>query len=61
MRGEVAAGLLAALPVEGRPLLRTLKLVRADGTPFGPVAAAFLEELSLEFPALQRVVHIDGE
>ena len=61
VRGEVAAGLLAAIPVEGRPLLRTLKLVWVEETPFGPVTAAFLEELSLEFPALRRVINTDGE
>jgi DNA-binding transcriptional LysR family regulator len=56
VRGETAAGQLAAIPVEGRPLLRTLKLVWAEETPFGPVAVAFLEELSREFAALRPVI-----
>lgn len=49
VRAEVAGGVLAAIPVEGRPLVRTLKLVWAGDTPFGPVALAFLGELGVEY------------
>ena len=52
VQAEVAAGTLAAIPVEGRPLVRTLKLVWAEDAPFGPVALAFLEALSVEYPTL---------
>jgi DNA-binding transcriptional LysR family regulator len=61
VRAEVAAGTLAALPVEGRPLARTLKLVWAADAPFSPVARAFLAELGVEFPTLRPLVLTDGE
>lgn len=61
VRAEVAAGTLAALPVEGRLLVRSLKLVWAAGNAFSPVALAFLQELSAEFPALQPLVSTGGD
>lgn len=60
VRAEVAAGTLAALPVEGRPLARTLKLIWTEDVPFGPVALAFLEELGREYPTLRPLVNTDG-
>lgn len=59
VRAEVAAGTLAALPVEGRPLARILKLVWAADAYFSPVARAFLGELSVEFPALRPLVNTE--
>ncbi len=55
IRAEAAAGTLRAIPVEGRPLWRTLKLVWAADGFFSPVARAFLEELAVEYPALARL------
>ena len=52
IRAETAAGALRAIPVEGRPLWRTLKLVWAADAFFSPVARAFLEALGAEYPAL---------
>lgn len=52
IRAETAAGTLRAIPVEGRPLWRTLKLVWAADAFFSPVAQAFLEALGAEYPAL---------
>lgn len=49
---EVADGTLRAIPVEGRPLRRTLKLVWVTGNPFSPVARAYLAELAAHYPAI---------
>jgi len=56
IRAEVAAGSLAAVPVVGRPLVRTLRLIWARDAAFGPVALAFLQELSVEYDNLQELV-----
>jgi len=53
MREETAAGTLRAIPVEGRPLWRTLKLVWAADAYLSPVALAFLEDLGVEYPSLR--------
>ncbi len=55
-RAEVAAGALSAIPIEGRPLARTLKLVWAAGGYFGPVARAFLATLAHEYETLWAVL-----
>ena len=52
VRTEIEAGVLRAIPVEGRPLRRTLKLVWAADGYFSPIAYAFLFGLSDEYPAL---------
>lgn len=56
---EVANGTLRAIPISGRPLRRTLKLVWTTNRPFGPVARAFLDDLSATYAAIRDVV-IDG-
>ena len=61
IRAETAAGTLRAIPVEGRPLWRTLKLVWAAGGTFSPVARAFLAELAVEYPALRPVLKPGAE
>ncbi len=61
IRAEAAAGALVALPVEGRPLVRTLKLVWALDQPFGPVALAFLQTLSAEYDALRELVRLEQD
>lgn len=58
VEAETAAGSLRAIPIEGRPLARTLKLVWAADGYFSPVALAFLEEMGREYPALRTI--LDG-
>jgi LysR family transcriptional regulator, low CO2-responsive transcriptional regulator len=60
VRYEVAAGQLAAIPIEGQPLRRTLKLIWAVDSFFSPVAMAFLNELSLEYPSLKSMVSLEA-
>ena len=55
VREEVAMEMLRALPVAGRPLVRTLKLVRPAGRPWTPVARAFVRTLQERLPALEAV------
>ena len=49
---EVEAGILRALPLEGIPLRRTLKLVWDQQHVCTPITRAFLSHLSDRFPAL---------
>ena len=56
MREELALGTLRALPVTGRPLVRTLKLVWSAERPWTPVARAFVRTLQARLPALGDVV-----
>jgi LysR family transcriptional regulator, low CO2-responsive transcriptional regulator len=53
---EVAAGHLVMIPIEGRPLRRTLKLIWAADGYFSPVAAAFLAVLSRRFSAVGEIL-----
>lgn len=52
VRSELDMGLLRALPVEGKPLQRTLKLVWNRSQPFSAVTRAFLRFLARELPPL---------
>lgn len=52
VRTEVAQGLLHAIPIEGQPLTRDLKLIWDAQMPFSPIASAFLKELMPFFPTL---------
>ncbi len=52
VRSELEMGLLRALPIEGKPLQRTLKLVWNRARPFSAVTRAFLRFLAQEMPAL---------
>lgn len=52
VRDEVQQGLLRAIPLEGSPLRRTLKLIYNGDAPPSPVARAFLEVLRGDYPAL---------
>jgi DNA-binding transcriptional LysR family regulator len=56
MEPELAAGTLRAIPVAGRPLRRTLKLVWAADGHFTPVARAYLAALAEEYPAIASVL-----
>lgn len=55
VREELAQGTLRALPVTGRPLLRTLKFVWPAGRSWTPVARAFVRTLTTRLPALAAV------
>ena len=52
MRSELEMGLLRAIPVEGTPLQRTLKLVWNQNAFFSPVTLTFLRFLARYLPAL---------
>jgi len=56
VRSELEMGLLRALPVEGKPLQRTLKLVWNPSHPFSAVTRAFLRFLAHELPPLSAVL-----
>lgn len=50
IRQEVEMGILQALPIEGVPLKRELKLIWDDLYPFSPSTRAFLSNLAQHFP-----------
>lgn len=50
---EAEQGLLRVISVEGRPLVRSLKLIWDKDTYFSPVTRAFLDVLSAIYPALK--------
>lgn len=52
VRDEQALGLLRALPLEGRPLLRTLKLIWDKRRFFSPITKSLLAHLQDCFPTL---------
>lgn len=56
VRSELEMGLLRALPVEGKPLQRTLKLVWNHNQPLSAVTRAFLRFLTRELPPLSAVL-----
>jgi DNA-binding transcriptional LysR family regulator len=56
VRDEVELGLLRAIPLEGSPLQRTLKLIWDKRRPFSPVTRSLLVFLQQTFPALAEVV-----
>jgi DNA-binding transcriptional LysR family regulator len=56
VRSELEMGLLRALPVEGKPLQRTLKLVWNRTQPFSAVTRAFLRFLAREAPAVNALL-----
>ncbi|MFO7664415.1 MAG: LysR family transcriptional regulator, partial [Chloroflexota bacterium] len=59
VRAEIAAGELIAIPVEGQPLRRVLKLVWAADGYFSPVALAFLGQLT-EWYSLPGIIEPVG-
>lgn len=54
VRNELEMHMLRAVPVEGRPLLRTLKLVWSRNAFFSPVTRTFLRFLARYLPALNE-------
>jgi DNA-binding transcriptional LysR family regulator len=50
VRAEQELGLLEAIPLVGRPLRRTLRLLWRAGRPLGPVARTFVQFLGEQFP-----------
>ncbi|MGL4650171.1 MAG: LysR family transcriptional regulator [Caldilineaceae bacterium] len=57
---EVAMGLLRALPVQNRPLVRTLKLVWNPESHWSPTVKALLRVLQGELPALVNLPRSAG-
>ncbi|MFQ3660923.1 MAG: LysR family transcriptional regulator [Chloroflexaceae bacterium] len=49
VRAEVELDMLRAIPIQGRPLRRTLRLLWRAGRPLGPVAHTFLQFLTEQF------------
>jgi hypothetical protein len=54
-QSEQEQGLLHAISVEGRPLVRTLKVIWDAEAYFSPVTRAFLESLTSDYPALSQM------
>jgi DNA-binding transcriptional LysR family regulator len=59
VQSEVEQGLLHMIPIEGKPLTRSLKLVWDSNVYFSPVTRAFLAELSERYRALNTLKTID--
>ncbi|MFO7631993.1 MAG: LysR family transcriptional regulator [Caldilinea sp.] len=55
VRNELEMHMLRAVPVEGSPLLRTLKLVWSRNAFFSPVTRTFLRFLARYLPALNEI------
>ncbi len=54
-QNEVDQGLLHLVPIAGQPLKRVLKLISARDVPYSALERAFLDVLSQDFGALERV------
>ncbi len=54
---EVTLGQLYAIPVQGAPLQRSLKLICGQDSYLSPVARAFLTELSSTYPAVTAALN----
>ncbi len=55
VRTELEMGVLRAVPVEGKPLQRTLKLVWNQNAFFSPVTRTFLRFITRYLPALSEL------
>ncbi len=55
VRDEIERGLLRALPVQGAPFRRTLKMIWDKEAHLTPVARAFLSILATRYPALRAI------
>ena len=53
---EVEQHLLHMIPINGRPLTRSLKLIWDSNVPFAPITHAFLAELSQSYPVLNELL-----
>jgi DNA-binding transcriptional LysR family regulator len=56
VQNEIAQGVLRAVPIQGNPLRRTLKLVWDQSAPFTPISCAFLEMLRAEYASIAAVL-----
>lgn len=56
VQSEIGQGLLRALPIDGDPLRRTLKLAWDRSAHFTPIGRAFLEMLRAEYPSIAEVI-----
>ncbi len=53
---EVEQHLLHMIPIVGKPLTRSLKLIWDTNVPFAPITRAFLAELSQGYPVLNELL-----
>lgn len=53
VQDEVSSGRMRAIPIDGTPLRRTLKLLWNRATLFSPVERSFIDHLGTIFPAAQ--------
>jgi LysR family transcriptional regulator, low CO2-responsive transcriptional regulator len=60
VQSEVNQGILHIIPIEGKPLMRSLKLIWASDVHFSPIANAFLRELSQSFSMVNELLNQDG-
>jgi DNA-binding transcriptional LysR family regulator len=58
VRQELDLGLLHLIPLEGMPLVRTLKLIWDERRAFAPPARAFLSHLETVFPGITRELRL---
>jgi LysR family transcriptional regulator, low CO2-responsive transcriptional regulator len=56
LESEVEQKLLRMIPIEGKPLTRSLKLIWASDRFFAPVTKAFLRELEKPYPSLRSLL-----
>jgi DNA-binding transcriptional LysR family regulator len=59
-QSEREQGLLHAIPIEGRPLVRTLKVIWDAEAYFSPVTRAFLGTLASDYSALSDMAELNG-
>jgi DNA-binding transcriptional LysR family regulator len=53
---EISQGVLHAIPLEGAPLKRMLKLIWANNIHFTPITRAFLQHVREDYPVLDQVL-----
>lgn len=56
VQSEVERGLVHMIPLENRPLTRSLKLIWGSQAQFSPIARALLTELSQRYPTLKALL-----
>ena len=61
VQSEVEQGLLHVVPMEGRPFVRSLRLIRDSSVVLPPIARAFLAEMADHFSALAPLVRQEAD
>lgn len=57
VQSEVNQGLLHTIPIQGKPLIRSLKLIWASDIFFSPIANAFLSKLGQSYNMLDELLN----